>query len=49
VIPHDAEERFQAYLLKMEPYDAAIRAEGREPWHGGNVERRRELFFRRYR
>jgi hypothetical protein len=43
------EASFQLYLKRSEPYDAAIRAAGGEPWHGGDIEKRRELFMRRYR
>jgi hypothetical protein len=48
VIPHDAEERFQRYLEHTEKYNAAIESAGDEPWHGGDIEKRRELFFRRW-
>lgn len=49
MIPHDAEERFHAYLESTEQYNAAIVAAGDEPWHQGDIERRRELFFRRWK
>jgi hypothetical protein len=45
----EREEHFQVWLAKHEPYDAAIVAAGDELWHGGDVEKRRELFMRRYR
>jgi hypothetical protein len=48
MIPSDAEERFQKYLESIAPYDAAIRAAGDEPWHRGDIDKRRELFMRRY-
>lgn len=46
-----ADEReavFQQYLTSSAPYNAAIEADGDTPWHGGDVDRRRELFNRRY-
>lgn len=46
-----ADEReavFQQYLTSSAPYVAAIIAQGDEPWHGGDIDRRRELFNRRY-
>lgn len=42
------EDRFDAYLERSENYMAAITAAGDEPWHAGDVERRRELFMRRF-
>jgi hypothetical protein len=47
-IPANAEERFREYLRRTEPYVAAIEAAGDNPWHGGDIERRRALWFRRY-
>jgi hypothetical protein len=38
----------QEYLERSAPYDAAIEAAGDVPWHGGNIEARRELFMRRW-
>src|SRR6185312_2114301 len=46
--PADAQELFRAYLVRMGPYDAAVAAAGDTPWHGGDVEARRETWFRRY-
>lgn len=48
VIPADAEERFQRYLASTVNYNAAIEAAGDTPWHGGDIEKRRALFTRRY-
>jgi hypothetical protein len=45
----EKERRFQDYLRSSEPYNAAIEAAGDEPWHKGDIEARRELFFRRYK
>lgn len=42
------EDRFSTYLTHSEPYVAAIAAAGGTPWHDGDTERRRALFFRRY-
>lgn len=47
-IPADAEEQFQRYLELNKPYVAAIEAEGDTPWHDGEIERRRTLYFRRW-
>ncbi|MDC8980545.1 hypothetical protein [Mycobacterium marinum] len=47
-VPADAEERFQKYLASTANYNAAIEDAGDTPWHGGDIERRRELYFRRY-
>lgn len=46
--PEDREDAFRAYLAYNEPYVAAIEAAGDEPWHGNDIETRRELFMRRY-
>jgi hypothetical protein len=43
------EAAFQLYLERSAPYVAAIEAAGDEPWHSGDIDRRRELFMRRYR
>ncbi len=42
------EERFRQYVESTGAYNAAIIAAGDEPWHGGDLDRRRELFMRRY-
>ncbi|MCB0933298.1 MAG: hypothetical protein KDB71_15540 [Mycobacterium sp.] len=42
------EAQFQEYLTLNEPYVAAIREAGDEPWHGGDIARRRDLYMRRY-
>jgi hypothetical protein len=42
------EAEFQRYLESTVEYNAAIVAAGREPWHGGDIEARRERFFRRW-
>ena len=47
--PDEREQAFQAYLERSAPYVAAVEAAGDEPWHGGDIEARRELFMRRYR
>lgn len=48
MIPADAEAAFQRYLESTVEYNAAIVAAGDTPWHGGDIERRRELFMRKY-
>jgi hypothetical protein len=49
VIPPDAEEQLpDCYLEWTEPYNAAIYAAGDTPWHNGDIEKRRELYFRRW-
>jgi hypothetical protein len=47
--PEQREAAFQKYLARSAPYFAAVAAAGDEPWHAGDIERRRELFFRRYK
>lgn len=42
------EERFRAYLERSEPYFETVAANGDTPWHGGSLEKRRELFDRRW-
>lgn len=44
----EREAAFQRYLATTVQYNAAIEAAGRKPWHGGDIDRRRELFNRRY-
>ncbi|WP_083654437.1 hypothetical protein [Mycobacterium sp. GA-1841] len=44
----EREEAFQRYVEASENYNAAIIESGDQPWHGGNIERRRELYLRRY-
>ncbi|MCP3811379.1 hypothetical protein B7435_23670 [Mycolicibacterium peregrinum] len=44
----DPEERFQTWLERSANYNATIEAAGDTPWHGGDVDRRRELFMRRF-
>ncbi|OCB36992.1 hypothetical protein A5675_17345 [Mycobacterium malmoense] len=44
----DRGETFRRYLDSTVEYNAAIETAGDEPWHAGDVERRRELFNRRY-
>lgn len=50
MIPSEAEREaaFQRYLESTVAYNAKIVADGDEPWHGGDIEARRELFMRRY-
>jgi hypothetical protein len=47
--PAEAEAAFQRYLESTVEYNSAIVAAGDTPWHGGDIERRRELFMRKYR
>lgn len=42
------EAAFQQYVAATENYNAAIAAAGDEPWHGGDIDTRRELWMRRY-
>lgn len=44
----EKEAAFQRYLASTVNYNAAIEAAGDEPWHQHDIERRRELFMRRY-
>lgn len=44
----DREDRFSAYIERSAPWFAAREAAGAEPWHAGDVDRRRALFDRRY-
>ena len=44
----DREAAFQRHLEATVNYNAAIEAAGDEPWHGGDIEKRRALFMRRY-
>jgi hypothetical protein len=50
-MPDEAEREaaFQRFVDLSAPYDAAIRDAGDEPWHKGDIEKRRSLFMRRYR
>lgn len=42
------EDRFDAYVERSANYFAAIEAAGDKPWHEGDLDRRRELFNRRF-
>jgi hypothetical protein len=42
------EAAFQEYLDSTVEYFAAIEAAGDEPWHKGDIDVRRELFYRRW-
>lgn len=44
----DKEQAFQLFLKRSEPYNQAIYDAGDEPWHKGDIDKRRELFMRRY-
>ncbi|MGY4650025.1 hypothetical protein [Mycobacterium sp. URHB0021] len=44
----EREAAFQRYLASTVNYFEAIEATGDEPWHKGDLEARRELFYRRY-
>ncbi|MDM3948485.1 hypothetical protein [Mycobacteroides abscessus] len=44
----DREAAFQRYLESSEPYFDAVDAAGHTPWHHGDIEARRALFYRRY-
>jgi hypothetical protein len=44
----EREAAFLRYVELTENYNAAIYAAGDEPWHGGDIEKRREVFMRRY-
>lgn len=44
----DPADAFAAYVERSTNYFAAVEAAGDTPWHRGDVDRRRELFNRRY-
>ncbi|MDO3155767.1 hypothetical protein [Mycobacteroides abscessus] len=44
----DREAAFQRYLESSVPYFDAVDAAGHTPWHHGDIESRRALFYRRY-
>ncbi|SKS04741.1 hypothetical protein [Mycobacteroides abscessus] len=44
----DREAAFQRYLESSEPYFDVVDAAGHTPWHHGDIEARRALFYRRY-
>lgn len=48
-VAEQREAAFQRYLASTVKYNAAIEAAGDTPWHGNDIEKRRELFMRRYR
>jgi len=45
----EREAAFQRYLEISQPYMDKITADGDESWHKGDVEARRELFYRRWK
>lgn len=47
-IEEDREAAFQRYCEYKQRYNAVIEAAGDTPWHEGDIDRRRELFMRRY-
>lgn len=46
--PEEQEAAFLEYVDRSAPYMDKIRTAGDEPWHGGDIEKRRDLFMRRY-
>jgi hypothetical protein len=44
----EREAAFQRFLELSASYNAAIVAAGDETWHGGDIEKRRERYMRRY-
>lgn len=44
----DPADRFDAYVERSANYFAAVEAAGDTPWHESDVDRRRELFMRRF-
>lgn len=44
----EKERQFQEYLRRSTPYFDAVRVSGDEPWHRDDIQRRRELFYRRW-
>ena len=44
----DPADAFAAYLERSEPYFDTVAANGDIPWHEGSLEKRRELFDRRW-
>lgn len=47
-VDDDREAAFQRYLESSVPYFDAVDAAGHTPWHHGDIESRRALFYRRY-
>ncbi|UEA48860.1 hypothetical protein LK468_11450 [Mycobacteroides abscessus] len=47
-VDDDREAAFQRYLESSVPYFDAVDAAGHTPWHHGDVELRRKLFYQRY-
>lgn len=47
-VDDDREAAFQRYLESSVPYFDAVDAAGGTPWHHGDIESRRALFYRRY-
>ncbi|WP_131809588.1 hypothetical protein [Mycolicibacter sinensis] len=43
------DDEFNRYVERTEQYNAAIEHAGDTPWHGNDIEARRELWERRYR
>ncbi|ULP49036.1 MULTISPECIES: hypothetical protein [Mycobacteriaceae] len=43
------DERFAEFVKRTENLNAAIEADGDEPWHKGDLQARRELWDRRFR
>lgn len=46
--PDAREEAFQAFLRGRTEYDQTVRDNGDTPWHHGDIDKRRELFMKRY-
>lgn len=44
----DREAAFQRYIESSAPYFDRVDADGHTPWHHGDIEARRALFYRRY-
>lgn len=47
-VDDDREAAFQRYLESSVPYFDAVDAAGHTPWHHGDIELRRKLFYQRY-
>ncbi|BAP98516.1 hypothetical protein [Mycobacteroides abscessus] len=47
-VDDDREAAFQRYPESSVPYFDAVDAAGHTPWHHGDIELRRKLFYRRY-
>ncbi|MEU9807027.1 hypothetical protein [Mycobacterium sp. NPDC050853] len=47
-IEEEREAAFQAYLKASTPYFDVVDAAGHIPWHHGDIESRRAVFYRRY-